>query len=151
MSLSPGSSRNYLMKSVFNHSLSPTPEREKTFMSPIHQYFNDVSLYEETQRNSYNHSNNGDCVFNLNNELAYNNSTIIQNEDVINSTFSMHNTPNRNGNSNYHNRYNNHNTKSFKRIGCLMSSLHKMDYKEISKQSYNLAKDQTDINILYIT
>ena len=46
MSYSPGSSRNYLMKSVFNHSLSPTPEREKTFMSPIQQYFNDVSLYD---------------------------------------------------------------------------------------------------------
>ena len=148
MSLSPGSSRNYLMKSVFNHFLSPTAEREKNFMSPIQQYFNDVSLYEETQRNSFNHSNNGDCVFNLNNELADNNSTIIQNEDVINSTFSIHNTPNRNVNSNYHNRYNNHNAKPFKRIGCLMSSLHKMDYKEIAKQSYNLAKDQTGCRFL---
>ena len=82
--LSPGTqSRNFLMKSIFNNSHSPTPERDafkkrgsfsKNVMSPIQQYFNDASprginlnntsLYDltktpdlENQSHSFNNEN----------------------------------------------------------------------------------------------
>ena len=72
--LSPNSKKpNYLMKSVFNVSLSPTPERNKEKknsylrLTPIQQYFNnepspkanDNSLYDPgktPERNEHNHS-----------------------------------------------------------------------------------------------